>query len=116
MVEKTLLDNLAEDTAAWRKDGYQCEEFPLIGEILAYQMEFQEDNRILQFLHDPQFLALERYWYVRLVLKTPHIINLYRYYYTDNKKDLFDALGVPMSKDVMKFAKTDDILEKNQNR
>lgn len=110
-----LFDDLRQSTLEWRKKGYACDEYPLIGEILVYQTEEQEDNPVLKFLREPQFLALEVYWYVRLKLKTPHIINLYKHYYEDDKRALFDALGVPLSKDALEWAPIDDVIEKVKN-
>lgn len=111
-----LFDDLRQSTLEWRKRGYACDEYPLIGEILFYQTEEQEDNPpVLKFLREPQFLALEVYWYVRLKLKTPHIINLYKHYYEGDKRALFDTLGVPLSKDALEWAQIDDVIEKVKN-
>lgn len=106
-----LYTKLADAVAAWQKSGYACPDYPLIGEILAYQREEQANDSGLKFLREPQFLALQVYWYVRLVLKTPHIIELYKRYYNE-KETLFKALGVSMSSDAMEFASTEAILEK----
>ena len=89
-----LCDDLMQSTLEWRKSGYACSEYPLIGEILGYQIEVLEDSPVLKFLRTPQFLALEVYWYVRLKLKTPHIINLYKHYDENDKKVLLNALSV----------------------
>ena len=107
-----LFEELKQSVMEWRRGGYTCDAFPLIGEILAYQTENQEHNATLKFLREPQFLALEVYWYVRLVLQTPHTIDLYKRYYADNKRDFFDALGVSISKDALEFAEIDGVLEK----
>ena len=107
-----LFDNLKHSTHGWRKSGYPNDNYPLIGEILSWQTEKQEDSPSLKFLREPQFLALEVYWYVRLVLKTPHIIDLYKHYYADNKRDFFDALGVSISKDALDFAEIDGVIER----
>ena len=107
-----LYEDLQQSALEWRKGGYACDECPLIGEILTYQMDAQEDRPVLKFLREPQFLALEVYWYVRLVLKTPHIIDLYKHYYKDDKKTLFDALGIPMSRDALEWAEIDGVIEK----
>ncbi len=112
-----LFDDLRQSTLEWRKCGYACDEYPLIGEILCYQIETeaQEDSPILKFLRESQFLALEVYWYVRLKLKTPHIINLYKHYYEDDKRTFFNALGVPISEDALEWAQIDDVIEKVKN-
>ncbi len=80
-VKPILVNDLKRSVKEWRQQGYPCNDYPLIGIILNYQMEQLGDNMTLKFLRDPQFLALEVYWYVRLVLKTPRIIELYRHYY-----------------------------------
>ena len=107
-----LFDELKQAATEWRGSGYACDDCPLIGEILASQTERQGDEATLKFLREPQFLALEVYWYVRLVLKTPHIIELYKRYYGENEADFLEALGVPISKDALEFADTDDVLKK----
>ena len=107
-----LYEDLKQSTLEWRKGGYACDEYPLIGEILSYQMEAQEDRPALKFLREPQFLALEVYWFVRLVLKTPHIIDLYKHYYEGDKKTFFDALGVPMSRDALEWAEIDGVINR----
>ena len=112
MDESQLFAKLAEDAAQWRKGGYACDEHPFIGEILAWQMETQADNPSLKFLREPQFSALEVYWYARLKLKTPHILRLYKHYYGGDKESLFDALGVSLSRDAVDLANEDDIIEK----
>lgn len=111
-VEHILVNDLKHSVKQWRQQGYPCDDYPLIGFILNYQVEKQEDPFTLKFLRDPQFLALEVYWYVRLVLRTPKIIDLYRYYYGENKKAFFDALGVPISRDALDFARIDEIIKR----
>lgn len=110
-----LFDNLKQSAMEWRRNGYTCDDYPLIGEILAYQTEHQADTTPLRFLRAPQFLALEVYWYVRLKLGTPHVIDLYTHYYGDDKAALFDALGAPVSRDALEIASTDQIIEKIRN-
>ena len=109
-MSEALFTRLAEDVKEWSSKGYTCDEYPLIGEILAYQKG--EDNLSLKFLRSPQFLALEVYWYVRLVLETPHIIDLYKHYYGDDKRQFFNALGMPISQDSLEFAEIDQLIQK----
>lgn len=105
-----LFENLKQSVCKWRGDGYACDSYPLIGEMLAHQTERQLGSPALQFLREPQFLALEVYWYVRLILKTPHIIDLYKHYYgEDDLEELLKALGVPMSEDALRFARLDEV-------
>ena len=114
-MENTLFNSLATDVTEWRRHGYACTDFPLIGEILAFQREAREGSPFLKFLREPQFVALETYWYVRLILKTPHIIDLYKHCYKDNKEILFNALGVPLSEDTLEFVEVDDVIKKIKN-
>lgn len=94
-----LFEKLREDTLNWRKEGYPCQDYPLIGEILRYQFEGEAEDRVhLKYLREPQFQSLELYWYLRLVLKTPHIVKLYRHYYdTGDIRDFCEAFGIPIS-------------------
>ena len=113
-----MFEKLRDDALAWRNSGYGGTDFPLIGEILAWQMEEQpmdgESAPAMKFLREPQFLALEAYWYVRLVSKTPHIIALYKHYYGGDKRDFFDALGVSISKTPWGLRKSMQSLKKSK--
>ncbi len=102
----SLFDQLKESAFEWRKGGYACDEYSLIGEILAWQMESETETGepTFKFLREPQFLALETYWYVRLKLGTPHILDLYKRYYGHDKKIFFDSLGISMSSDALEWA------------
>ncbi len=112
MENLSLFARLARDVADWRKAGYVSAGYPLIGEILSFQTRTQAGSATLQYLREPQFFALEVYWYVRLVLQTPHVIDLYRHYFGSDKKDFFDALGVSISRDALAFAEIDDVIER----
>ena len=94
-----LFEKLRDDTLKWRKEGYPCQDYPLIGEILRYQFEGETGDRVqLKYLREPQFQSLELYWYLRLVLNTPHIIDLYKHYYdTGDIRDFCEAFGIPIS-------------------
>lgn len=107
-----LFEELKQSALEWRNEGYPHDTHPLIGEILSYQTEKQESEISLRFLREPQFLALEVYWYVRLVLKTPPILDIYKRYYENDKKEFFSALGIPMSKDALDYAEIDDVIKK----
>ena len=94
-----LFEKLRDDTLNWRKEGYPCQDYPLIGEILRYQFEGEASDRVhLKYLREPQFQSLELYWYLRLVLNTPHIVDLYKHYYdTGDIRDFCEAFGIPIS-------------------
>lgn len=77
-----LHQKLTDLVSAWRDDGYPSEEFPAIAEILEWARH--EETSGLRFLRAPQFRALEIYWYLRLVEKTPRIPDLYRKLFPGN--------------------------------
>ncbi len=107
-----LFEQLKQSVAAWRQQGYACVEHPLIGEILTFQRQSAVDGAPLKFLREPQFLALEVYWYIRIQQKTPHIIDLYKHYYADDKAAFFEALDILMSKDAVGFATIENVIDK----
>ena len=82
---------LAEETDKWRQAGYPCEAYPAIAEILRYQV--MEDGYTLRFLRKPQLRSLETYWYLRLVLGTPHIFDLYKTFHP-RPRELRESLGL----------------------
>ena len=79
---------------AWRVDGYPCDDYPAIGEILEWAHE--TEGGTLRFLRKPQLRALETYWYLRLVEKTPHVLDLYGRLFPPEKDvgAFIEALGV----------------------
>lgn len=87
---QNIFEQLQEDTKKWRENGYTTDEFPAISEILSWN---KDENGQLRYLREAQFNALEVYWYVRLVLKTPKLLELYKNYFPKNS-DLLAALGV----------------------
>jgi len=90
-----LYQRVAHRVDAWQADGYPSEEFPAIGEILGWAKVPELGN--LRFLRLPQLRALETYWYLRLVQKTPHVFDLYDRLFPPDKDlpGLLEALGVP---------------------
>ena len=94
-----LFEKLRDDTLNWRKEGYPCPDYPLIGEVLRWQFEGEAEERVhLKYLREPQFQSLELYWFLRLVLKTPHIVDLYKHYYdTGDIRDFCEAFGIPIT-------------------
>jgi hypothetical protein len=86
-----LHEILADRVGRWRKDGYPVADYPAVTEILEWARD--PDTNLLRFLREPQFRALETYWYLRLIEQTPHVFDLYRQLYPKTP-DLLDALGL----------------------
>jgi hypothetical protein len=63
-------------------------------QILEYALE--SETGTLRFLRRPQLRALETYWYLRLIEKTPHIFDLYSRKYS-KQSELLSALGLDHS-------------------
>jgi type III restriction enzyme len=85
-----LFEALATHVADWRKRNYAHQEYTAIGEILEWA--HQPDVPTFR-LRAPQIRALETYWYLRLVEKTPHIFELYTRLFEKTTERL-DALGM----------------------
>jgi type III restriction enzyme len=85
-----LYQALAERVATWRQGGHPHDKFGTIAEILAWCANPEGAGFRLR---QPQLHALEAYWYLRLVEKTPKILELYRSYFP-RTRDLLKALGV----------------------
>ena len=75
----------------WRADGYPSEEAQAIGEVLEWARGESDGNP--RFLRAAQIRALETYWYLRLVERTPDILSLYRKLFPGGR-DLRLALGL----------------------
>lgn len=87
-----LYQALALAVDQWRKEHYPSEDFPAIGQILAYAT-LDDDSGQLRFLRRAQLRALETYWYLRLVLGTPAIPELYEKLFP-KPKDRREAMGL----------------------
>ena len=87
----TLHQHLETKVKQWREANYLCEEFPAIAEVLKFQTL---DSSDLRFLRLPQLRALETYWYLRLIEKTPHVFEIYQKAFNSNKRELREVLGV----------------------
>lgn len=85
----SLWQALAPKLEDWRESNYKCDDYPAIAEILKYQRHEDGSSRYLRI---PQIEALEMYWFIRLVLKTPRLFDLYKTAFNDKSK-LADALG-----------------------
>lgn len=86
-----LHPRLAAAVAAWREAGYPCPDHPAIAEV--FEWAHEDDSGTLRYLRRPQLRALEIYWFVRLIEKTPHIIDLYRKYFK-KQSEFRKALGL----------------------
>lgn len=87
-----LCEKLQTDAGKWRKEGYPTTTYPAIKELLLWN---KNESGHLRYLREAQFLALELYWYVRIVLKTPKLAALYNSCFT-KRKELLTALGIPI--------------------
>lgn len=86
-----LHEQLAAAVEEWRSQGYPCENYPAIAEILEWSQDSEAGG--LRFLRRPQLRAVEAYWYLRLVLNTPHVFELYRHF-CPRPRELREALGL----------------------
>jgi type III restriction enzyme len=86
-----LHEQLATAVASWRSQGYPCEPYGTIAEILEWSRS--GDNDGLRYLRRPQLEAVETYWYLRLVLGTQHVFDLYRQFFP-KPRELREALGL----------------------
>lgn len=96
----------------WLKQAYPCDEYPAIAEILEYQVE--QETKTPRFLRIPQVVALETYWYLRLIEKTPHIFDLYKKLFI-KKNDLINALGVSIKAFEVVDYEIDSLLDRIKN-
>lgn len=87
-----LFQALAARVDDWRESRYACPDYPAIAEILDFAMEDPATDQ-LRYLRHAQFRALETYWYLRLVLNTPRIPELYTTLFPKSK-DLREAMGL----------------------
>lgn len=83
---------LSERVAAWRDTGYRHDDFPAIAEIPHYATDDDATGH-LRYLRAAQFRALETYWYLRLVERTPRIPRLYERLF-ERTSDRLEALGL----------------------
>ena len=92
-MEHPLFQQITSKVADWQLDGFKHDEFPVLAEILAWATK--PDGSGWQ-LRPPQLRALEVYWYLRLVEKTPRIFDLYQRYFPEDEDTgaLLKALGI----------------------
>ncbi|MCS6876110.1 MAG: DEAD/DEAH box helicase family protein, partial [Aquificaceae bacterium] len=109
---KELYKILRDEVERWRKEDYKCD-FSTIREIMEFNYDLESNN--LRFLRKAQFEALETYWYLRLVKKTPHVFDLYKKNYPKSV-ELFSALNISISQEdllnIMDKGVMDAIFEK----
>jgi hypothetical protein len=82
---------LGQRVDQWRADGYPSPDYPAVAEIFEWARD--DETGSLRFLRRPQLRALETYWYLRLVEKTPHVFDLYQRLFPSSP-DLMAALGL----------------------
>jgi hypothetical protein len=85
-----LHEILSDRVAQWRRANSPADPFSTIAEILEFA---QLEDGSPRFLRWPQLHALQTYWYLRLVEKTPHIFDLYQSYYA-TPTELLGSLGL----------------------
>ncbi len=90
---QTLFEQLSQRSSEWRKLGFPHDEFPALGEVMGWAAA--PDGSGFQ-LRPPQLRALETYWFLRVVEKTPRIFDLYKRYFPDDElAALLRSLGIP---------------------
>jgi hypothetical protein len=99
----TIIQKIQDNVAQWRDDHYKCTT-PAITPILSY-------NNEQGYLRNAQLEALEAYWYLRLKLKTPMLMDLYRKHFPRNG-DLAAALGIKSNQIMEMLANGEDPFEK----
>lgn len=106
---------IAEQVTVWKTAGYPCEDFPIIADILEYQIVQTEPGAPLEsrYLRAAQIEALTTYWFLRLVKKTPTMLDLYKATHP-SKAELRKALGLTSDaiRDEIEETSLDDVLEK----
>ena len=115
-----LFEILVEKTKEWRDNNYQSDDFPAISEILLFA---KEDSK-LRFLREPQFRAMEVYWYLRIKQNTPDFISLYKTMFP-KRSDFLQALNIDKKEEIKQMIfddedyleriKTDDEFVKRNN-
>ncbi len=87
-----LYQALSNKVDVWRTENYPCDDYPAIREILEFAVEDVETGQ-LRYLRRAQLRALETYWFLRLVLGTPKIPELYEKLFP-KPKDRREAMGL----------------------
>jgi type III restriction enzyme len=89
-----LYEALSHLVDEWRQQGHPHGDYDTISEILLWARSPEGEGFRLR---PPQLRALETYWYLRLVKKTPRIFDLYQEFFpaSEDPDALLKALGVP---------------------
>ena len=87
-----LHEIIAARVDTWRAKHYPCKDYPAIGEFLQFAYEDEQTGQ-LRYLRKAQFRALEVYWYLRLVVGSPKIPELYEQLFP-KKPERREALGI----------------------
>jgi len=92
------LDKIIEEKVSeWRKNNYKSDVSEL-AEILKFQ---KDDEGIFRFLRKAQLEAIETYFYLRVVEKTPHAFDLYQKYF--EPKELRKLFGIETNDEVLEI-------------
>lgn len=91
----SLFEKLKNKVTEWKDQGYPCENYPAIAEVLEWS--FLSETNSMRYLRQPQLRALETYWYLRLVEDTPHIFSLYNKFFPGNRQ-IREAFGLTNEK------------------
>lgn len=104
-----LLEKLQEKIQNWRQENYASHNFPIIRDIL-------EHAKKQDFLRQPQFEALETYFYLRIVLNSPTLLDLYKILF-EKPKELREAFNLQIDPTLLlELAENgEDLFEKIQN-
>lgn len=109
---------IADQVTAWQKAGYPCDDYPIIADILEYQIIETEAGapRESRYLRAAQIEALTTYWYLRLILKTPLMLDLYKAVHA-SKAELRKALGLTSDaiRDAIEDIGLEGVLDKVRN-
>jgi len=115
-VELFVPQKLKEKVSEWRSSNY-ASEYPALSEILNFNIiEIENSPGIaLRYLRKAQFEALETYWYLRIIEKTPHIYSLYKILYED-PSDLLNSFGIKLTQEdlirIMSKGGIDNVFER----
>ncbi len=92
----------------WRNNNYKSERYSTISELL----RFQKESESLKYLRQPQFEALETYFYLRLHYPNKTILEIYKDLYKKTS-ELFEALSIITNYELTKLILDgEDIFEK----